>query len=642
MSSSSIDAAAAAAASDDAATSASAFAPAADAGEAGRSASNNLHIGAAAEPTVASADAGHDHGAPRRPAITTLRSAQVEQLYANLFLSLWSNVIAGIGLSIYASRLDPSLVPWAGAVHASQLAWVAAMVAHRLASPAAVGAETWYRVYLVCTAANACLWGVASLKFLPGAGTPEAVLVMILALGMASGGVSTNTPSRMAAGIWLTGLLVPLAAGLAARGNALGITLGVATLAYWAIALEYAMRQSRALIDSINLQIENRRLVDQLRQQKVIAEQANRDKSRFLASASHDLRQPMHALGLFASAFEKSNLNPHDRHLLLNMSRCIESLDHSFNAMLDVSKLDAGVIEADPQSFEIRDVFRRLHMHFAGQAEAKGLQLRFKPGGRVAVTDPQLLERILTNLVGNAIKYTKEGGIVVVARGHGSHMSIEVRDTGPGIAEHELPHVFEEFYQIDNASRDRTHGLGMGLAIVKRLVMLLDHPLDVKSVVGRGTVFKLRVPQRDMDEYYGMNLEADTVPSEVGDIRKLLVIDDEEAIREGTRLLLERMGYEVLTAATIAEALEVVTAHGDQLQGVVSDLRLAHGEDGVDAITRVQAMLPAPVPAVLITGDTSQSEVRRAHESGHTVLFKPVQPRDLVNVLSRLGTGAAA
>ncbi len=571
----------------------------------------------------------------------TVRSAQVEQLYANLFLSLWSNVIAGIGLAIYAGRLNPALMSWAIAVHVSQGAWLAAMVAHRMSPPSAVSADTWYRVYLVCTAANACLWGAASLRFLPTAGTVEAVLVMILALGMASGGVSTNTPSRMAAGVWLTGFLVPLAAGLALRGNPLGITLGMATLAYWVIALEYAMRQSRALVESIDLQLENRRLVDQLRRQKVIAEQASRDKSRFLASASHDLRQPMHALGLFASALEKSSLNPHDRHLLHNMTRCIESLDHSFNAMLDVSKLDAGVIEAATQNFEVRDVFRRLHMHFAGQAEAKGLHLRFRPGGRVAVSDPQLLERILTNLVGNAIKYTKEGGIVVVARGHGSHMSIEVRDTGPGIAEHELPHVFEEFYQIDNASRDRTHGLGMGLAIVKRLVMLLDHPLEVKSIVGRGTVFKLRVPQRDIDEYYGMNLEAETIPGEVGDVRKLLVIDDEEAIREGTRLLLERMGYEVLTAATIAQALEVVTAHGDELQGVVSDLRLAHGEDGVDAIMRVQAMLPAPVPAVLITGDTSQNEVRRAHESGHTVLFKPVQPRDLVNVLSRLGAAAA-
>ncbi len=560
----------------------------------------------------------------------------MEQLYANLFLSLWSNIIGGIGLSIYANRFDPTLAPWAWAVHASQLAWVAAMVAHRLVNPGAINANTWYRIYIACTAANALLWGLTGLRFLPQAGTPEAVMVMILTLGMASGGVSTNTASRLAAGIWLSGLLVPLAAGMAARGNGLGITLGAATLAYWLIALEYAMRQSRALIESFRLQHENRRLVDQLRQQKAIAEQANRDKSRFLASASHDLRQPMHALGLFANAFEKSNLNAHDQHLLLNMNRCIESLDHSFYARLDVSKLDAGVIEADVQSFEIRDVFRRLHMHFAGQAEAKGLQLRFKPGGRVAVSDPQLLERILANLVGNAIKYTKEGGIVVVARGRGSHMSIEVCDTGPGIAAHELPHVFEEFYQIDNDSRDRTRGLGMGLAIVKRLVLLLDHPLSVQSTPGRGTVFKLRVPQRDVDEFYGMNLEADTVPAEIGNVKKLLVIDDEEAIREGTRLLLERMGYEVLTAGTIAQALDIVAAQGDQLQGVVSDLRLAHGEDGVDAIARVHAAIGSPIPAVLITGDTSQSEVRRAHESGHTVLFKPVQPRDLVSVLGKL------
>ncbi len=599
----------------------------------------SLQIGAAgsaASSATAAAAATH----VVTPGSEAMRAVQVEQLYANLFLTLWSNVIAGIGLSIYASRVDSSLTPWASAIHASQIAWVAAMVAHRLLPPGRLSAEAWYRLYIVCTGANALMWGLTGLSFLPDTSTNAAVLVMVVALGMASGGASTNTPSRLASGVWLSGLLVPLAIGLAARGNALGITLGVATIAYWLIALDYAMRQSRSLIESINLQIENRKLVAELRQQKTIAEQANRDKSRFLASASHDLRQPMHALGLFANAFEKSKLSPHDRHLLLNLNRCIESLDHSFTAMLDVSRLDAGVIEASVQSFEIRDVFRRLHMHFAGQAEARGLQLRFKPGGRVAVSDPQLLERVLANLVQNAIKYSKEGGIIVVARGRGTHMSIEVRDTGPGIPAHELPHIFEEFYQIDNSSRDRTRGLGMGLAIVKRLVLLLDHPLEVSSKPGRGTVFKLRVPQRDVDEFYGMNLETDTVPAPIGDIRKLLVIDDEEAIREGTRLLLERMGYDVLTAGTIQEALEHVTAHGDELHGVVSDLRLANGEDGIDAITRVQATLGTAIPAVLITGDTSQAEVRRAHESGHTVLFKPVQPRDLVSVLSKLGAAA--
>ena len=174
--------------------------------------------------------------------------------------------------------------------------------------------------------------------------------------------------------------------------------------------------------------------------------------------------------------------------------RAVDGLERSFNAMLDISKLDASALAPSAVTFSLRDMFRRLHMQYVGQAELAGLGLRFSPGGKSVNSDPQLLERIVSNLIQNAIKYTTRGGIVVVARSTASHINVEVWDTGSGIPADELPRIFDEFYQVGRGERDRSHGLGMGLAIVKRLAALLGHRLEVASTVGRGTMFRIGVP----------------------------------------------------------------------------------------------------------------------------------------------------
>ncbi len=268
-----------------------------------------------------------------------------------------------------------------------------------------------------------------------------------------------------------------------------------------------------------------------------------------------------------------------------------------------------------------------------GQAELAGLGLRFSPGGKSITSDPQLLERIVGNLIQNAIKYTAHGGIVIVARSTPSHINLEVWDTGSGIPAAELPRIFEEFYQVGRGERDRSHGLGMGLAIVKRLAALLGHRLEVASTPGRGTMFRIGVPIGDLPGIQEDVAPADTQPMTAQSPRMVLVVDDEEPIREGLRLLLQEWGFQAMTAADGAQAEQVVGALEGRVDLVLSDLHLGDGPNGREVIAQVRRLCGREVPAILVTGNTTHDEIQRVAADGDPVLFKPVQPRALFDAV---------
>ena len=359
----------------------------------------------------------------------------------------------------------------------------------------------------------------------------------------------------------------------------------------------------------------------------------DRDKSRFLAIATHDLRQPLHALGLFAAALENRLRGTDNEHVIRDMVQSIDGLNRSFNAIMDVSQLDAGAIEPSLQRFPLRDVFRRLHMHFAGQAELVGLALRFSPGGKAVTSDPQLLERILGNLIQNALKYTVDGGVVVVARTTSRHFNIEVWDTGVGIPAVELPLIFQEFYQIGQHDRVRMRGLGMGLAIVKRLADLLEHDLTIASIPGRGSMFRLSIPHGDQSDIEDFTVAADTIPMPSSRQRTALIVDDDEAIRNGLALLLTEWGYQSVGAADVDQARYVLRLLESVPDVLLCDLHLGDGPSGIAAIRAIRRQCGRDVPAVLITGDPSVDEIARAAGSELLVMSKPVQPRLLRNAL---------
>jgi len=339
---------------------------------------------------------------------------------------------------------------------------------------------------------------------------------------------------------------------------------------------------------------------------------------------------------MFCAALDQRLKDIPEKPLVRNMMDAIEALESSFGAMLDISRLDAGVIQKAPQTFPIRDLFRRLYQQFGGDAEARDLSLRFRAARRKVLSDPQLLERVLANLVQNALRYTRRGGVLVAARRHPDGVALEVWDTGVGIGSDKIEMIFQEFYQVDNPERDRNRGLGMGLAIVQRLCNLLEHPLQVRSTPGRGSVFRVIVPAGDLGTIEAPPLEADTLPPRTVARVTVLLIDDERAIREATRELLRPMLVDVIVAATIAEAVDLAKQSSAQIDLILSDWRLRGQENGLDAVRAVRAVCGDSTPAVLITGDTSPELLKLAHERGLVILHKPLQPRELMRLVERL------
>ncbi|MEQ1685381.1 MAG: hybrid sensor histidine kinase/response regulator [Burkholderiaceae bacterium] len=564
--------------------------------------------------------------------------AEVKRLYDNAIPAAVGAVVVALvfWLMFYRHTHDPLVLVWAVLAHGCQAARLAVLVSFQRAKGTRRDPAVWlfrYRAALFCMSTT---WGLAPLMFLPAGDLAFTAIMLLVLLGVAVSGITAIATDRLSVMLWIVPLMGPAPLALLWHYSPENLALAAFAVLFIFVNLTYVLKQNHVLSSTLRAQFENAALVKRLNEQVELTAAASKDKSRFLAAASHDLRQPLHALSFFGSTLEKRMADSPDLPLIFNMMRSIEALDKSFNAILDVSKLDAQAVEPHPQLFPLRDLFRRLQMSFGGQAEEAGLQLRFKPGGKVVKSDPQLLERALANLVQNGLRYCRSGGIVVLARNWRGGTNIEVWDTGIGIPEAELPKIFGEFYQVANPERDRNKGLGIGLAIVARLTLLLDHTLTVQSRVGQGSLFRIWIKGSDLEQMEEFTVGSDTVPTRIDDIRTILFIDDEEAIRTSVSDLLRQWGYTVLATATVDEARRAALNHDSVIDVVISDLRLRGGEDGIRAIEQIRQVCGYTVPAVLVTGDTAPDQVQRIHESGHIVLFKPVRPKDLYDVLKRI------
>jgi PAS domain S-box-containing protein len=384
---------------------------------------------------------------------------------------------------------------------------------------------------------------------------------------------------------------------------------------------------------------------EELRTAKDQAERASLSQSRFLAAASHDLRQPVQALTLFASALEAKISGAPAAALLGDMRGSLEALTMLLDALLDVSRLDAGIVAPHETAFSLATVIDRLAAEFTPQAGDKELRLRVVPSSAVVRTDPTLLYRILQNFLSNALRYTSQGGIVLGCRRRGRKLRIEVADTGIGIPAHLHQEIFKEFFQAGNIERDRTKGLGLGLAIVQRLSRLLHCPVSLRSVPGRGSVFAVEVT------LVGYNKTANVVPLRPAPIERsagsgrglIFVIDDEATVLKALRLAIEDWGYTVLTARTELEAITQLTRRPQAPELVIADYRLRGICNGVQVVTQVREMFARRIPGILITGDTAPERIREAADSGLVLLHKPIQPAELHaairDALARPGLG---
>lgn len=377
-------------------------------------------------------------------------------------------------------------------------------------------------------------------------------------------------------------------------------------------------RNAQGEIGGIILFTENisaRKLAEQeLRVAKAEAEQANHAKSRFLAAASHDLRQPLSALGLYVGVL-KHKLAPADAPLLSNMVNCVANLNELLSDLLDVSKLDAGVVTPELADFAVTDLLAGLAAVHAPEALLKGLRYRPLLSGLHARTDPVLFGRILGNLVANAVRYTERGGVLVGCRRRQGKTWIEVWDSGIGIPEDKIGEIFEEFRQLGNDERNR--GSGLGLAIAAKAAALLGLQIRVRSRPGKGSMFAVELP-------LGQAGAASAHPAQQSRPLRIALVDDNASVLGALKCSLENCGHRVVGAASAAQLLERLKGAAPEL--VIADFRLAGGETGFDVIAAARAAFGSRVAALLITGDTDPKLMRSMTEHGIPVLYKPLRP----------------
>jgi signal transduction histidine kinase/CheY-like chemotaxis protein len=358
---------------------------------------------------------------------------------------------------------------------------------------------------------------------------------------------------------------------------------------------------------------------------------ANEAKTRFLAAASHDLRQPIHALALFVGQLRGVSLQADAKVLAEKIERSVEALNELLEALLDLSKLDVGAIAPQRKSFALHDLLSRLASEFAPSAEAKGLAITCVPTSLWVDSDPVLLQRILLNVIANALRYTGHGRILVGCRRRGDDIEIIVADTGIGIDAVHLPHVFEEFYTAAPPQAGGSTGLGLGLAIVKRLAALLDHRIGIESTPGKGTVVRIRVRRANPQE--GARTQELPIGEPLRGVR-VLIVDDEAPVRDAMQGLLARWGCDVATAEGGDRAIAL--ARERQPDVVLCDLRLRNGETGIGVVERLQRECRSAISCAFVTGESSPEYLAQAQATGHPIAFKPTTPGKLRALLEHL------
>ncbi|QQP89304.1 PAS domain S-box protein [Skermanella sp. TT6] len=383
------------------------------------------------------------------------------------------------------------------------------------------------------------------------------------------------------------------------------------------------------------------------RQARRTAEEATLARSRFFAAASHDLRQPYQAIRLLHQLLADRLVDPAHRALAEKLGEAIQAGESLLNVLLDVSALEAGTIRPRMADVAVEGLLTRLAHEMEPQAQAAGLRFRVRPCRASVRSDPVLLQRMISNLLSNALRYTPSGGILLGCRRRGGAIRIEVWDTGIGIPEENLGDVFEDFIQLGNPERDRSRGLGLGLAVVARMAKLLDHRIEVRSVPGRGSMFAVTVPLSERRG--GAEVPAAPAPGKRRlEGRTAIVIDDDPIVLESLALVIESWGMSAVRVVSLDElhaALAGVT-HPPDL--VLADYRLQGDRSGSDAVELVRSRCGTPVPALLLTGDTHPDRLREAAAHGYRILHKPIHPavlRDQVELLldqATLPSGSAA
>jgi len=514
---------------------------------------------------------------------------------------------------------------WLAMVVISIGARAAVWVRYRRSRPAAHEAEQWGKRFAVAMGFSGFVWGsVPFFLFSPDA-LVQQMAVSVMIAGLAAGAMATSATYLPAFYAFLFPILVPLAVFFFLQATVLHAIMGVMALIYLATLAAFGRQNFRGFTELIDLRHE-------IGVQRDKAEQASIAKSKFLAVASHDLRQPLHALSLLTGTLDRHvHDNADSRMVLDRIHRSVDDLENLFNALLDISRLDAQVVRPQIEDFPLQRVMGNLEPDWMQIARGKGLQWEHHGdfNGVIVRSDALLLARIIRNLVSNAVKYTHSGKITIGTRRKDSAAEIYVADTGPGIPPDKHQAIFEEFYQLHNPERDRKQGLGLGLAIVRRLTDLLGCTLSMDSQSGRGSRFSIEVPYGEPEKVRTPSTEPALQAIHGFGGLTVLMIDDEENIRYGVKSLLENWDCRVVTAASSEEALSLIDGGDGAPELILADYRLRDDKTGVEAIAEIRRHIGKNVPALVITGDVAAERLSELDAQGLVVLHKPVSPARL-------------
>jgi signal transduction histidine kinase/CheY-like chemotaxis protein len=544
---------------------------------------------------------------------------------------------------------------WWGAFHLMTLvARFAAWVAFRRANPSDAAIRSWLKWFFVPQACGVSVISAAAILFLPSSSGHDVALTFAFAAFAAVVSLASSlqvAPYRplIAPVITLT-TLIP-AIGFVRLPGTLYLLFALGCPLFGLFAYRLARKLNQAFVRSMELSIRNERLVAalevrtaELQRQTLAAERAERDKTRFLAAASHDLRQPMHAISLLVGMLRPRASGGQEQDVVERLERSVEAMDRLFGTILDLSKLDAGAVQPSVAPVPLRAVFDSIELHFAPQAAARRLALTTFPSRAIVSTDRILIDRMLRNLVSNAIKYTNEGGVLVGCRRRGDdRLFVGVWDTGVGIAPEDRERIFEEYFQAGGGARNRSEGLGLGLAIVRRLARLLGSDVEVRSTPGRGSRLGLEVPlvghlaveEQQRDE------ESELVTALSGKL--VLIVDDEPDVRFGAAALLERWGCRAAPAASVADVAAILERELRFPDAIVTDYRLGDGQTGLDVIATVRQYTGERTPAVIVTGEElGKAELEIAGRI-YAVVRKPLSAEQLRrHLLAAVSRDAAA
>lgn len=497
-------------------------------------------------------------------------------------------------------------------------------------------AERWASRTFWQTLAHGLCWGAYSLVAFPASATYQSLLVAFM-YGLVAGDVVVDGPHFKTFVAFAVPTLLPVVVRCFVEGTVVSVASGAAGLVGLGQGMFAALSSSRVNEQAILARFENQALLEEVEKQKEQAlearsraEAANREKSRFLAAASHDLRQPMHALRLFASAALGTTSDAERKQIVERIDGSVASLSALFDSLLEVSRLDAGALEPRLVTVRLRPLLAELTAEHASAAREKGLILRVHARDFNVRTDPVLLGRLLRNLLSNALRYTERGGVLLACRRRGNKARLEVWDTGVGIPPELQTQVFDEFFQIGNPERDRRNGVGLGLSIVARIAALLGYGVEVASRVGQGSRFAVELLLHDAPESEKTTRKLPNDGALFGVL--VVVLDDEPEILSAMSLWLRQYGCHVVAAESLAQARAQLATEGATPDLLITDYRLRDGETGMNAARELRAEHGADLPVLIVTGDSSVD----ISGAGLKLLKKPVAREQLEQAMLEL------